>query len=151
MQHRIGAGVIVEHEGRVLMVRHCKPGVYDFWVAPGGGAIDDEPLADAARREAWEECGLWVEIGPLAYIEEFASPQTRECKFWFTGKLLGGAIDCSAEEAVREHIVEAAWLARGEFADKTVFPPMLLDDYWRDREHGFIAPRYVGLRQMEFH
>ncbi|SUX29680.1 NUDIX hydrolase [Chromobacterium vaccinii] len=34
MKHRIAAGVIVEHEDRILMVRHCKPGAYDFWVAP---------------------------------------------------------------------------------------------------------------------
>ncbi|WP_158677451.1 NUDIX domain-containing protein [Chromobacterium vaccinii] len=51
MKHRVEAGVIVEHEGRILMVRHCKPGAYDLWVAQGGGAIGDEPLADAARRE----------------------------------------------------------------------------------------------------
>ncbi|MBT2865648.1 hypothetical protein JQK19_00175 [Chromobacterium violaceum] len=47
--------------------------------------------------------------------------------------------------------VEAAWLSRGDFAGKTVFPPMLLDDYWRDREQGFAAPRYVGLRRMAFY
>ncbi|MBX9266018.1 NUDIX domain-containing protein [Chromobacterium violaceum] len=55
MRHRIAAGAIIEREGKILMVRHCKPGIYDFWVVPGGGAIDDEPLADAARREVLEE------------------------------------------------------------------------------------------------
>ncbi|OQS45102.1 NUDIX domain-containing protein [Chromobacterium violaceum] len=151
MRHRIAAGAIIEREGKILMVRHCKPGIYDFWVAPGGGAINDEPLADAARREVLEECGLRVEINRLVYIEEFSNPETRECKFWFIGRLLGGEIDCGADEATREHIVEAAWLSRGDFAGKTVFPPMLLDDYWRDREQGFAAPRYVGLRRMAFY
>ncbi|MBX9266017.1 hypothetical protein B0T37_00170 [Chromobacterium violaceum] len=92
-----------------------------------------------------------MEIDRLVYIEEFSNPETRECKFWFTGRLLGGEIDCGADEATREHIVEAAWLSRGDFAGKTVFPPMLLDDYWRDREQGFAAPRYVGLRRMAFY
>ncbi|MEO2217259.1 NUDIX domain-containing protein [Chromobacterium vaccinii] len=151
MKHRIAAGVIVEHEGRILMVRHCKPDGYDFWVAPGGGVIDDEPLADAARREVKEECGLSVEIGRLAYIEEFANPATRECKFWFIGALQGGEIDCGADEAAREHIVEAAWLSRDDFAGKTVFPPMLRDEYWRDREQNFAEPRYAGLRRMAFY
>jgi 8-oxo-dGTP diphosphatase len=38
MKHRIAAGVIVENDNRILLVRHTKHGVYDFWVAPGGGA-----------------------------------------------------------------------------------------------------------------
>ena len=123
MKHRIAAGVIVEDEGRVLLVRHRKPGVYDFWVAPGGGAEGTEDLLATARREVFEECGLLVEPLQVAYIEEFSSPSTRECKVWFTGKLLGGNLSTSREEATREHIVEAAWLSREEFNGKTVFPP----------------------------
>ncbi len=38
MKHRIAAGALVEHEGKFLLVRHHSPGVFDFWVAPGGGA-----------------------------------------------------------------------------------------------------------------
>jgi hypothetical protein len=52
---------------------------------------------------------------------------------------------------MREHIVEAAWLSPDEFAGKTVFPPMLLSEYWKDKDLGFAFPRYVGLRQMEFY
>ena len=80
MNHRIAAGVIVENEGRILLVRHTKQGAYDFWVAPAGGAEEDEDLMATARREPFEECGLHVEPLQIAYIEEFANPQTRECK-----------------------------------------------------------------------
>ena len=150
MRHRIAAGVIVESEGRILLVRHHKPGAYDFWVAPGGGVEGDEDLRAAARREVFEECGLHVEPLNIAYVEEFASPHTRECKIWFTGRLVGGRLDSSAAEAVREHIVEAAWLGPDDFAGRTVFPPMLHSDYWQDKHHGFAFPRYVGLRPMAF-
>lgn len=151
MQHRIAAGVIVENEGRILLVRHRKPEAYDFWVAPGGGANAAEDLQAAARREVFEECGLRVEPLQLIYIEDLANPHTRECKFWFTGRLVGGTLGTGHSEAVAEHIVEAAWLARGEFEGKLVFPPMLQEDYWKDREHGFVGgPRYVGLRHMAF-
>ena len=51
MKQRVAAGVIVEHDGRILLVRHCKPGVYDVWVSPGGGAEGGEDLCAAARRE----------------------------------------------------------------------------------------------------
>lgn len=151
MQHRIAAGVIVESEGRILLVRHRKAGAYDFWVAPGGGAEDGEDLYAAARREVLEECGLHVEPLKIAYIEEFSNPHTRECKIWFTGLLVGGSISSSAAEALREHIIDAAWLSRSEFEGKTVFPRMLHNEYWEDKEHGFAFPRYVGLRGMEFY
>src|SRR6202008_1574188 len=83
MKPRIAAGVLLEHEGKVLLVHHRKAGAYDFWVAPGGGAEGVEDLRATARREAFEECGLHVEPGVIAYIEEFSNPHTRECKVWF--------------------------------------------------------------------
>ena len=151
MNHRIAAGVIVEHEGRILLVRHCKAGAYDFWVAPGGGAQGHEDLLATARREVFEESGLHVEPQQLAYVEEFASPQTRECKLWFIGRVIGGSLGSASAEAAREHIVEAAWLGRSEFAGRTVFPPMLHGAYWQDKQSGFALPRYVGLREMAFY
>lgn len=151
MKHRIAAGVLLEHEGKILLVRHHKPGAYDFWVAPGGGAEGNEDLRATARREVREECGLVIEPQAIAYIEEFNSPIQRECKVWFTARLLGGTLSASAVEASREHIVEAAFLARSEFEGKTVFPPMLSGQYWEDKANGFAFPRYVGLREMEFY
>ena len=151
MEHRISAGVIVENDDKVLLVRHLKPGAYDFWVAPGGGALGDEDLRATAKREAFEECGLHIEPDRMLYIEEFVQPGKRHCKVWFAGHLVGGILNCGAPEARSEHIVEAAWLAREELKAKTVFPPMLLDDYWDDKEAGRTEPRYVGLRQMDFY
>jgi len=42
MKHRISVGVIVEQAERLLLVRHLKPGAYDFWVPPGGGVQGTE-------------------------------------------------------------------------------------------------------------
>jgi 8-oxo-dGTP diphosphatase len=152
MKHRVAAGAIVEHEGRILLVRHRKEGAYDFRVAPGGGAAEGtEDLRATARREVKEECGLDVEPGAVAYIEEFYSPHTRECKVWFTARLLGGTLGTAAPVAAREHIVGAAFLSPEEFGGKAVFPPMLLDEYWRDKAEGFAFPRYTGVREMKFY
>lgn len=151
VQHRISAGVIVEQDDKVLLVRHLKPGAYDFWVAPGGGALGDEDLRATARREAFEECGLHIEPGSLLYVEEFVQPARRHCKVWFAGRLIGGSLDCGGPEARSEHIVEAAWLARVELVDKTVFPQMLRSDYWDDKSAGRTEARYVGLHQMDFY
>jgi 8-oxo-dGTP diphosphatase len=59
-------------------------------------------------------------------------------------------LNSSAAEAVRENIVDAAWLSPDEFSGKTVFPPMLHGDYCKDKQQGFAFPSYGGLREMEF-
>ncbi|MEI9939063.1 MAG: NUDIX domain-containing protein [Pseudomonadota bacterium] len=151
MKHRIAAGALVEQEGKILLVRHHRPAVFDFWVAPGGGAEGSEDLCATVRREVREECGLEVEPQTLAYIEEFTSPHTRECKLWFTARLVGGAIDTAAIEASREGIVEAAFLAPSEFAGKIVFPPVLHNAYWTDKTTGFAFPKYLGVRELQFY
>ncbi len=55
--------------GRAVFVRHHY-GDRRRWELPGGGAHRDEPLAEAARREAYEELGAdvreFVELGTAA-------------------------------------------------------------------------------------
>ena len=149
MLHRISAGVIVEADSKILLVHNYLPGRYDFWVAPGGGVEGAEDLQSAALREVREECGLDVELGPIAYIEDLYNPEQRICKIWFIGHVIGGAIRTDSAEASAEGIVAAAFLSRKEFEGKVVFPLVLESDYWRDRESGFNQPRYLGIREME--
>jgi 8-oxo-dGTP diphosphatase len=125
MKHRLSAGALVEHEGKLLLVRHKKEAQYDFWVAPGGGVQSTEELVHAAQREVREETGLSVEIGQMLYVEEFHNPDVRHCKFWFAGKLIGGKLSTSAPEATSEYIVEAAWHSRDQVASLEVFPSVL--------------------------
>lgn len=150
MEHRIAAGALIEHEGRLLLVRCCEPNEYDFWVAPGGGVQGAEDLHAAVVREVREECGLVVEVGPLAYIEDLLSPGQRHCKLWFAARVLGGELSTTHEEALKEHIVEVAWLDSEALRNRRVFPPVLLDRYWEDRTTGFAFPRYLGVREMLF-
>ena len=150
MQHRISTGTIIEREDRVLLVRHVKPGAYDFWVAPGGGVKGAETLEAAAAREAREEAGVEVAIGKLAYIEEFFSPECRTVKFWFAARLTGGQLDWTHPEAVAEYITEAAWHPLASLNQLTVFPEMLTTRYITDRDAGFPRPVRLPLREMTF-
>lgn len=147
--YRISAGVIVEHEGRLLMVHHVRPGRYDFWVAPGGGVKGDESYEEAARREAWEETGLHIDVGRLLYVEDLVNPACRFVKFWFLGKVAGGSFDFSHPEARLEHIVGAAWLSPSEFSGKEIYPRVLLD--WPAHERCARSAEVVRLpmRRME--
>lgn len=151
LNHRISAGALVEQNGRVLLVRSRKEGVYDFWVAPGGGIQGTETLAAAAEREVKEETGLLVKTGQLVYVEEFFSPETRFCKFWFAATLAGGTLSVAAPEAAAEFIVDAAWLTHPQIQSLPVFPEVLRERYWQDRAAGFAGGlQHLGLRAMKF-
>jgi len=150
MLHRISAGAIVCRGDELLLVRHQRPGKYDFWVAPGGGVKGEESLAQAAARETQEETGLTVNPGRLLYVEELVNPECRHVKFWFDVELAGGSASTAHPESVAEFIVQTAWLRRSDFQGKTVFPIVLAEQYWQDRAAGFPSPRQLPLRRMEF-
>lgn len=149
MKHRISAGVLVEVANRVLLVRCTKPGAYDFWVAPGGGVDGAEDLRATIRREAREECGLEIEAGEIAYVEDLWTPETRICKLWFTGNVVGGDLTSSASGAAAEHIVDARFVSRRDLDGKTVYPEVLRERYWEDKVQGFSSMRYLGIRRMD--
>jgi len=60
--------LIVNQTGELLLCRGSGGG---FWVLPGGTLEPGEDLPAAARREAEEEVGLAVSVGPLVYVQEF--------------------------------------------------------------------------------
>lgn len=143
-------------DDRVLLVRHRREGVDDFWVAPGGGVEGDESLEAAAARQVREETGLAVAPGALLWIEQLAQPGLRHVKFWFDAALLGDATPAPAPapmpDAAGSFVVEADWFSRARIASgrETVFPPMVADFSWLDRciaDAG--SPRVLPLRRME--
>jgi 8-oxo-dGTP diphosphatase len=152
MQHRISAGALVMKDNRILLVRHQKPGVYDFWVAPGGGVVGNESLAQAAAREVKEESGLSVEPTRPVYLEEFFDAHTRHIKTWIVCQLIDGSLSTAAHEATREHIVDARFFTESEIKDepRDVFPEILRNAFWDDFKSGFPAFRHMGLRKMAY-
>ena len=150
MKHRISAGVLALRDERILLVRHFRPGIHDFWAGPGGGVEGGEELSAAAEREAFEETGLRVRAGALAYIDEIVDPIDRTVKFWFLADYVSGDIDVSANPAEGEAISEAGWFARDALPAGHVFPEVLRDRFWDDVRAGFLAPIKLPLRQSIF-
>ena len=60
LPHRIAAGAIVVRDDMVLLLRYRDPGGGTYLVAPGGGVLEHESVADAAVRETFEETGVRV-------------------------------------------------------------------------------------------
>lgn len=74
----VGVGVVVFNaRGEVLLVQRGRPPRQGEWSLPGGLIDLGEKLADAAKREVWEECAVEIELGklvatfePIVYDEE---------------------------------------------------------------------------------
>lgn len=130
------------------MVNHRRPGIYDYWVAPGGGAAGLEGLPATAARETLEETGLVVEVDRLAYVEEMASPECRQIKFWYLARVVGGAIRQPSAQARAEHIIDVQFLTRNQLRERQIFPVVLSKDFWSHLENGLAVPQYLGVREV---
>lgn len=83
---KVVAGCVPEYEGQILLCRRAIEPRHGFWTVPAGFMEIGESLAEAARRETWEEALAQVEIGPLfAAVDVIHAAQLH---VFFTGKLL---------------------------------------------------------------
>lgn len=59
---KVAAAVLVEQDGRVLLVRRANNPFRGLWTLPAGFVDADEDPASAAARECGEETGLTVRV-----------------------------------------------------------------------------------------
>jgi len=64
----VAVGVIIREGPRLVLVQRDKEPSKGLWSFPGGAVELGESLHDAARREAWEETNLQVELGQVATV-----------------------------------------------------------------------------------
>jgi len=73
----VGAGALVEKDGRVVLVRRGVEPKLGYWSLPSGYVEADEMAEEAAVREMQEETGLQIEIDDLLGVYSFGGePQT---------------------------------------------------------------------------
>lgn len=65
---KVAAGVLVEREGKILLVRRVNQPNQGQWTLPAGFVDSDEDPRDAAVRECLEETGLEVRITRIVDI-----------------------------------------------------------------------------------
>jgi ADP-ribose pyrophosphatase YjhB (NUDIX family) len=72
---KVVVGAIPERGGRVLLMRRAIEPRYGAWTFPGGFMEIDETAEEAALREAEEEVGLSLTLGPLLGV--YSRPAAR--------------------------------------------------------------------------
>ena len=111
MEPRIRVSAILRWRGRILLIRHEKPGK-EYWLLPGGGVNSGESLVDALHRELYEECGIDDDLpveGPVAIVDSIAPARNFAAKhvvhIIFSGDLGGRSLETvtSQDAAVRGH------------------------------------------------
>jgi 8-oxo-dGTP diphosphatase len=125
---RIRVSALLRWQGRILLIRHEKPGK-EYWLLPGGGVNSGESLVDALRRELREELGIDDRLpveGPVAIVDSIAPVRSFAAKhvvhIIFAGDLGGRSLETvtSVDAAVRGHRL----FAFGELEEVVLHPPI---------------------------
>ena len=64
----VAAAIPVDRDDRLILLRRAFDPGKDLWTFPGGFVDLGESVEDAARREAMEEVGIAIAIGPLVGV-----------------------------------------------------------------------------------
>jgi 8-oxo-dGTP diphosphatase len=88
----VGAGALVEKEGRVVLVRRGVGPKAGYWSLPAGYVEADEMAEDAAVREMEEETGLEIEIDDLLGVYSFGREPQTGVLILYSAHLVGGEL-----------------------------------------------------------
>ena len=106
------AVVVLDAEGRVLLVRHSYG--KERWSLPGGEVDQGESPAEAAVREAREEAGIEVELDHLIGVY-FLRSKKNGLRFMFAARITAG--EPTAADA--DEIAEVGWFEPEELPQPT--------------------------------
>jgi ADP-ribose pyrophosphatase YjhB (NUDIX family) len=90
---KVAAAVLIEHEGRVLLVRRVNEPFRGMWTLPAGFINGGEDPAEAAERECLEETGLRVRVNRvLEIISGREHPRGADFIIVYRAEVLGGEL-----------------------------------------------------------
>jgi len=98
-----------------------------FW-APTGGVSPGEGLADAVRREAWEETGLQVEPSRYALRMQALFTCGSRRRPWTSHVFLADHVSGEPDPVDTDEVESAAWVSFDRFREQVA--PVLLSSGW---------------------
>jgi ADP-ribose pyrophosphatase YjhB (NUDIX family) len=97
-QLKVGVGVLVERDGRLLLLQRAHEPWKGMWNLPAGYVEVDENPRDAAMREVLEESGLDIEVGELFRMYYFDDdPRGNGIMLVYKAKSVNGELKINAE------------------------------------------------------
>ena len=123
----LATALVTDGEGsdaRVLLVasryaNHAQP----LWNLPGGRQRPGELLFQTAQRECFEETGLRVRAGALAYVSESYDPNgvhVINATFYAERIDAGAAPSLPSERGATDHVAEVRWMPFADVAAHVV-------------------------------
>jgi ADP-ribose pyrophosphatase YjhB (NUDIX family) len=89
---KVAAAVLIETDGRVLLVRRANEPFRGLWTLPAGFIDADEDPARAAERECFEETGLQVRVtGVLDVVAGREHARGADFVIVYRAQVIGGA------------------------------------------------------------
>ncbi len=112
-------------DGRVALVERRRAGLH-YWVVPGGGVEEGETIEGAALREAEEELGVAVALGPLrATIEHLEADGSTQRQHYFAATIDDEQIRMTGPETsapVERGTYTAVWVEIADLDVERVLP-----------------------------
>lgn len=105
------AGIVLDADGRVLLIERGRPPDAGRWSVPGGKLERGESLAAGVAREVREETGLEVEVGALVCAHELIRDDYHVVILDHVARVTGGAL------AAGDDAADARWVAWPDLAD----------------------------------
>lgn len=103
--------IVVNEDGRYLLVKEAKAGCENTWFFPAGRIEKNESITAAAIRETKEESGIDIIPEGIFFIDHI--PKDNWIRFALLGRSVGGTLKTIPDH----HSLGAGWFSTGEITD----------------------------------
>jgi 8-oxo-dGTP diphosphatase len=125
-QPRIGVGVMVIKEGRVLVCQRMNGPHKGCWQFPGGKLEWYESVEDCAIRETKEESGVDIaDVTPLGYTNDIFKDESKHYVTLFVVARYVGGVPTATEP---EKCANWRWVSWEEFPEPKFLPIVHLEE-----------------------
>lgn len=135
---RFRVGGILEHQGKLLLVKLRSPiSDQDIWIPPGGGVNFGESAEIALIREFQEETELSVSVHELLYVNEILSGDFHVIEHFYRVRRLGGELKLGSDpehEKDEQILSDIGFFNQPQMQAMNCKPEFLKEEYWQRSE-----------------
>jgi ADP-ribose pyrophosphatase YjhB (NUDIX family) len=90
VERRSARAILIDDEGRLVLIKRSKPGRAPYWTTAGGGVEDSDASIEAAmHRELFEELGAQAIGASQVFLASFRSATGLHVQHFFVTRLAG--------------------------------------------------------------